>query len=333
MDDLIITRLAGSAEPSIRYILKKEYFEVDLSLPEMIALREEIRTSERVCTMLADRQADGSLPVHAYSKWKGAFWTLLQLVDLGYPENDPSLIPLREQIYTWLFDPARLKAIPQINGRWRRCALQEGGAVLLLVRLGLADERVPQLVELLLKWQWEDGGWNCDKDPSAHHSSFNESLIPLRGLNAYARVSGDPLVKAAVERTTELLLAHRLYKHHDRDAILTPKFTELAFPPYWHYDFLSGLVAMQEVGALQDPRCADALDLLESMRLPDGGIAAQRSYYRVSKRNAAGVSAVTWGGVSQTQSNDWLTVRSLGILRQAGRISLPVRSQWSRYPQ
>jgi hypothetical protein len=119
------------------------------------------------------------------------------------------------------------------------------------------------------------------------------------------------------------LLAHRLYKHHDRDAILTPKFTELAFPPYWHYDFLSGLVAMQEVGALQDPRCADALDLLEAMRLPDGGIAAQRSYYRVSKRYATGLAAVAWGMVSKTQSNDWLTARSVGILRQAGRIRLP----------
>ena len=323
MDDMIIARLAGSAEPSIRYILEKEYFGVDPSLPGMIALREEIRTSDRVCAMLADRQADGSLPVHAYSKWKGAFWTLLQLSDLGYPENDQTLIPLREQICSWLLDPERLNAVPQINGRWRRCALQEGGAVLALESLGLADERVTHLVELLLKWQWEDGGWNCDKNPSACHSSFNESLIPLRGLNAYARVSGDPQVKAAVERTTELLLDHRLYKHHDRDAILTPRFTELAFPPYWHYDFLSGLIAMQEVGALHDPRCTDALDLLESMRLPDGGIAAQRSYYRVSKRYATGLSAVAWGMVSKTQSNDWLTARSVGILRQAGRIRLP----------
>jgi len=190
--------------------------------------------------------------------------------------------------------------------------------------LGLADEGITQLVELLLKWQWEDGGWNCDKDPSACHSSFNESLIPLRGLNAYARVSGDPRVKAAAERTKELLLDHRLYKHHDRDAIITPRFTELAFPPYWHYNFLSGLIAMQEVGVLHDPRCADALDLLESKRLMDGGIAAQRSYYRVSKRYATGLSAVAWGGVSQAKSNDWLTARSVGILRQAGRISLPV---------
>jgi hypothetical protein len=56
-----------------------------------------------------------------------------------------------------------LKAVPYINGRWRRCACQKGGAVYSLLKLGLEDSRVEQLVQLLLKWQWPDGGWNCDK--------------------------------------------------------------------------------------------------------------------------------------------------------------------------
>jgi hypothetical protein len=44
-------------------------------------------------------------------------------------------------------------------------------------RLGLVDDsRVQYLAESLIDWQWPDGGWNCDKRPSANHSSFYESL-------------------------------------------------------------------------------------------------------------------------------------------------------------
>lgn len=320
MTDPMIARLENSPEPSIRYLLKASDGGLTVSSPEMVALKEEVRISPRIQAMLEWRSPDGSLPVHAYSKWKGAFWTLLQFVDLGYPSGDDTLLPLREQIYGWLLDPDRLKRIPQIQGRWRRCALQEGGTVFSLVRLGLADERTEQLVELLLKWQWQDGGWNCDKKPEATHSSFHESLIPLRGMNAYARASGDPQAKAVAERTAEMFLEHRLYKHRGRDETITTEFTELAFPPYWHYDFLTGLVAMQEVGALGDPGCSDALDLLESLRLPDGGFAAPRKYYTRAQSAKSGVSPVAWGTVSETKSNEWLTARALGVLHQAGRV-------------
>jgi hypothetical protein len=318
--DPMIEKLAGSPEPSIRYLINRECFDKATNSIEMTALQEEIRTSPLVEAMLAGRNPDGSLPYHAYFKWKGAFWTLLQFADLGYPRGDSSLIPLREQIYGWLLDPVRLKRIPLINGRWRRCALQESGCVFALIQLGLADDRVDQLVELLLKWQWQDGGWNCDKKPQAWHSSFNESLIPLRGINAYARASGDGRARAAAERTAELFLAHRLFKHRDRDETITPKFTELAFPPYWHYDFLTGLVAMQEAGLLGDPRCKDALDLLESVRLPDGGFAAPHKYYTRSQSAKSAISPVPWGPTSSFKSNDWLTARALGVLHQAGRL-------------
>ena len=74
-----------------------------------------------------------------------------------------------------------------INGRVRRCASQEGNCIFYSLALGLADERTEELVARLIKWQWEDGGWNCDKRPEAAISSFNETLIPLRGLAWYAK--------------------------------------------------------------------------------------------------------------------------------------------------
>ena len=62
--------------------------------PEVKAVRQAIVSSPNVVQMLATRNSDGTFPLHAYSKWRGAFWTLLQLVDLGYPPGDQSLLPL-----------------------------------------------------------------------------------------------------------------------------------------------------------------------------------------------------------------------------------------------
>ena len=81
---------------------------------------------------------------------------------------------------------------------------------------------------------------------------------------------------------------------------------------------------MDAVGRLSDPRCADALDLLESKRLPDGGFTADVKYYKVSqaKIEGSGVSFVDWGGTSKKTMNEFVTVHALSILKKAGRLSV-----------
>lgn len=320
MDQSLLLHLAAHENPSIRYMYLTGYAGKGQSDPEVTAVKQVVKTSPLIETMLSPRSEDGALPFHAYSKWRGAYWTLLQLVDLGYPSGDDSIIPLFDQCFDWLLDPARLKKIPFIDGRYRRCALQEAGTVLSAVRLGSIDSRVEQLVDLLLKWQWPDGGWNCDKKPKAHHSSFYESLIPLRGMNAYARATGDPRVKQSVERAAELFLSHRLFKRSSTGEVISDVFTKLAFPPYWHYDILVGLIGMDEVGALKDPRCQDALDLLQSKRLPAGGFAAEVKYFVTNLKAPSIVSPINWGPANPKIQNDYLTARALGVLKKAGRI-------------
>jgi hypothetical protein len=76
---------------------------------------------------------------------------------------------------------------------------------------------------------------------------------------------------------------------------------------------------MAELGVIADPRCADALDLLESKRLPDGGWPAEASYYRHSTELKLGNDDVDWGGTSSRRFNPWVTVDALAVLRAAGR--------------
>lgn len=316
----MINLLAVHPEPSVRYRIAVGVKGLSEESREVAQLRLAVKESPRVQTMLAARGSDGKFPWHAYQKMNGSFWTFLVLADLGYPVSDEALLPLREQTLDWLFDPRRLKAVPLINGRWRRCACQEGGAVFTLMQLGLADSRVEQLVQLLLKWQWPDGGWNCDKHPDSSHSSFHESWIPLRALNAFWLASGDEKVKAARDRAAERFLSRFLYKHPATDHAIKPEFTKPAYPAYWHYDFLCGLRAMGECGFIKDPRCQDALDLLESKRLPDGGFGAEAKYYQYSHEVKTGHSLVDWGGTSKQHFNPFVTAEALSVLKVAGRL-------------
>jgi hypothetical protein len=68
-----------------------------------------------------------------------------------------------------------------------------------------------------------------------------------------------------------------------------------------------------------DPRCSQALDLLEAKRLPDGGFPAEKRYYGVSDKLVSGRSLVDWGGASKRRMNEWVTVDALTALRAAGR--------------
>src|SRR6266581_7508601 len=165
-----IERLYTWDESAVCYKTRVYLFDENPETPQAQELQDAIKTSERVRSLLAMRDAHGKLPSHPYSKWYGAHWVLVALADLDYPPGDETLIPLREQVYEWLFSDSRLRSIKQytIAGRTRMCASMEGNAIFALLKLGLADERIDSLINRLLAWQWPDGGWNCDKKPEAH---------------------------------------------------------------------------------------------------------------------------------------------------------------------
>jgi len=274
------------------------------------------RQSPLVAQLLSGRDTTGN----AYRKWNGSHWTLSLLADLGCPSGDESMRPLMEETYNAWLGKHHERYIRQIAGRMRRCTSQEGNAVWSSLRLGLADGRTSELVSRLLQWQWPDGGWNCDKRPEADTSSFMETLIPLRALALYAQVSGDSKVKTAAERAAEIFLKRHLFKRQHDGSVMDRHFVLLHYPAYWHYDILFGLKVMAEAGFISDIRCKDALDLLESKRLPDGGFPAEESFSRLTRPQLSGYSPVRWGGTSTKTMNLFVTVDALYVLRMAGRL-------------
>jgi hypothetical protein len=275
---------------------------------------EITRASLLAAQLLTGRDDSGD----AYRKWTGSHWILSLLADLGCPAGDKSLRPLMEETYTTWLGEDHKKYIRMIAGRTRRCASQEGNAIWSSLRLGLADERTEELVSRLIKWQWPDGGWNCDKHPEADSSSFMETLIPLRALALYAQVSGDTQVRSAAERAAQIFLKRHMYKRQRDGSVMDKHFIRLHYPAYWHYDILFGLKVMAEAGYISDPRCREALNLLESKRLPGGGFPAEESYMQHSRPDLSGYSLINWGGTSKIKMNPFVTADALYVLRMAG---------------
>lgn len=272
-----------------------------------------------ITALLDDRTPRSWRDVHPYAKWTGAFWRLQTLVDLGVDPATPALRDLLDRALDWLLDPdrARRRSEAVIDGRTRWCGSQEGMGVLVATYAGHADDpRTRRLVETLLSIQWPDGGWNCDVTPSASHSSLHETHGPLRGLAAYHHATADPEALAAARRAAELLLDHRLFRSRRTGEVIHPSFTQLHWPPYWHYDVLVGLRGLHALGLLTDPRAADALDLLEDARRRDGTWhPTGRRHWRPPGATRSGVETIDLSAVAPLV----VTRHATAILEQAGR--------------
>jgi len=328
MKDEALSWLLSSEDPSVQWRVRTAVLGERQDSPAMRALQERIRRSARVRAILG--AAQGQRP---YAMWRGPHWALLSLAMLGYPRGDAQLFPLRNAVLDWWLAPrfqtdrdvARAtkaearEAVLRVDGRSRRCGSQHGGALLAIMRLGIDDGRAATLAQRLRDWQWPDGGWNCDIRPATAMSSVNETLLPMRGLQAFADTAGDTAAAGAAIAAAEVFLTRRVAWRRTSGQPIARDVMKLHYPVYWHYDILAGLVGLAEVGLARDQRCSDALDHLLSLRRPDGGWGVDASHWRVAERGRD-IESVSWGPVSRRASNEWVTCEVLSVLKAADRI-------------
>ena len=263
---------------------------------------------------LPDGGFGGGFGGDPYRKWTGIHWRLVSLTELE-AEPTPEVLAALDRELDWLVGSRRLAARPTVHGLPLSDASIEGNGLAAACRLGqAADPRAARLVEALTAWQWPDGGWNCDRRASGRRSSFHESLIPMWALWEYARATADATAGSAAERTAELLLEHRLFRRHGSGQPIHPSWMRLHYPPYWHYDVLHALHLLARMGHARDERAADALDLLEERRRPDGRWHADRSWWSRPGSSRA-PEAVDWAGAA----DEMVTLNAMRILRAAGR--------------
>jgi hypothetical protein len=255
--------------------------------------------------------------LHPYQKWTGAHWRLVSLMELGLPSKHPSVRIACEKVLNWLTSAAHRNAITKIKDLTRRCGSQEGNALATCSYFGLAaDHRVKYLADSLIEWQWPDGGWNCDRDPLTRHSSFYETITPLRGLYKYYQATGDKTYYDAAQKAGEFFLRHRLFRSEKTGKTINQEWLKLHYPLYWHYDILHGLRILMMLDVLKDKRCEETLDIIESKRRLDGTWHAEGYYWNKPGKKGANSDVVNWG---RSGSNEWITLDALRVLKAAGR--------------
>jgi len=312
--DAAIDFLLASNEPAIRFMARRDVLGEDVT-PDPA----EILSGPLVRGLLSGQKRDGGFGVFVYQKWTGAHWRLVSLVELGVPADD-RLYAAAGTVLDWLTGDGHRKRIPVIDGLTRRCGSQEGNALAVCCRLGMADDpRVQLLASSLVEWQWPDGGWNCDKNATGRRSSFNESLPPMWGLHEYWRATGDTAAKESADHTAELFLEHDLFRALATGEAIDRGWLVAHYPPYWHYEVPQALLILSRMDKLDDPRAADGLDLVEGLRRADGTWHKGPAWGRKPGSKGSNVEVVDWGGRGPSEMT---TLNSLRILMAAGRLEV-----------
>lgn len=317
--------LCSHEDPVVAYRARRLLAGESESSRTLRRLRRAIGSTEMAGRLLLALDGERFNP---YRKWQGPHWTLYSLAEIGFPAGDRRLLPLRRRVMDWMFAPAFLKPpstvfFPDQPRRPRRCASMEGNTIWSQLVLGIVDdEHVPLLVDRLVAFQWPDGGWNCDKRPGAQVSSVQETLLPLRGLAAWYRATGDERARGAAGRAAEFLLARRLLWRRRDGALIEPEWggpVDRIHYPIRFYDVLGALLVMAEMGMVRDPRCRDALDLLERKRLTDGTFPVEWTNVTKADRIETRGTYADWGALHKKKGNALVTVDALYVLREAGR--------------
>jgi hypothetical protein len=233
-----------------------------------------------------------------WPKWRATVWALILLAEMGVPGTNSSiktgceyfLRVMDAQDRSW---PAPIYPDEDLRGWrlvWEPCVT--GNMARTLAEFGFEnDSRVREMFEWLVKYQRDDGGWNCETDDRrkdgdpVHHSSFMSTIEPLWAFSSLDPQKWPRGGRDAVERGVEFLLMHRLFKSDRSGKVIRQEWTQLHFPLFYFYDILHGLRVVSALGFGGDERTKDARELLLSKRLPDGTWPMEATYLRALRRN------------------------------------------------
>ena len=299
---------------------------------EVVSARNQITSWAPVAEYLREQDPAGYWAFGEdvyWPKWKATVWALILLAEMGVPGTNLSVRKacehflgiMDEQDPSW---PPPKYPDDDLRGWrsvWEPCVT--GNMARTLAEFGLEnDYRVREMYEWLVKYQRDDGGWNCETEDfreggeSVHHSSFMSTIEPLwafASLNPQKWPRGG---RDAVDSGVEFLLKHHLYKSDRTGKTIRPEWTELHYPLFYFYDILHGLRVVSSLGFGEDERTRDARELLLSKQLPDGTWPMEASYLRALRRNF----------VKDANSGQWRPVKEEGVdlsnlYKSGGRVS------------
>ncbi|MDG4823568.1 hypothetical protein O7635_17075 [Asanoa sp. WMMD1127] len=195
--------------------------------------------------------------------WVSTLPTLDVLVEFGVDPRDErvqkAIAAVRDTV-KWEHD-----AQPFFEGEVEACI--NGRTVRIGAYFG---QDVDGIVDRLLREQYDDGGWNCERENGSKVSSFASTINVLDGLLTYQQAGGTLDVAEARRRGEEYLLERGLFRRKSTGAVVDDAWLGFSFPFRWHYDVLRALDYFRATGQAPDARIGEALDLVRDKQQPDG---------------------------------------------------------------
>jgi hypothetical protein len=299
------------SDPAIRWQVMQDVLHNPTDV--VAAERAKVATQGWGARILDSQASDGTWGgdaetakwIPADNPWMPPLYILLLLKDLGVdPANArvQTAVGLVQDNFRW---GEEFGDLPFFGGEVEACI--NGKVVAIGSYFG---QNVDPLLERLLGEQLADGGWNCEA-PASIRSSFNSTMSVLDALIEYERAHGEvPDVTDARVRAQEYLLDRHLMRALSTGEIINPKWLEFSFPNRYYYDVLWALDLLRAAGVAPDSRVAEAVELVERKRQPDGRWPLDRYKF--------GEVDFPVGEVVGEPSR-WVTLRALRVLEWAGR--------------
>jgi len=298
--------------PSVRYFTLRHLLNRPEDDPKVQAAQRAIMDSEPVKKILAAQDPEGfwvkARPGYS-PKYQSTAWQILFLAELGVDGGNEQI---RRGCDYWLGQQAQSKhggfthLIYCLNGNmiWALTALGNGG-----------DERLSRAVDWLTgmitgelphtgSYSWP--GFVCgpnDKLPCAWGA-----VKALRALTNLPPSLQSPKVKKAAEATVEFLFSRDLAKaDYPVYKRVSGEWFKFGFPLSYTSDVLEAAFVLCEAGHGNDSRLRNAVDLIISMRQPDGRWLMKHS-----------LNGKMWADIEvKGKPSKWITLRALRVLKAA----------------
>jgi len=312
--------------PSVRYFALTDLAGIAEDDRAVLLTRKRIMTTQPVSRILRTQEEGGywGNPEKFYlgAKWRGTFFTLILLADLGASGEDDRVRNACE----FLLEHAQVKETggfghkSKPGGRGGMPGAEHpcmtGKMIWPLIRFGyLDDQRVQHSIQWIVKYQrFDDGG---QKHPPegwpyrwtscwGRHTCFRGVVRNLKALAEIPRDRRSRGVQRTIEKAAEFILKHHICKRsHNLEELMKKEWTQFIFPQFGDIDALEVLLVLTKLG-YRDPRMQSAVDLVVSKQDERGRWSLERSY---NDRMRATIE-------QQGQPSKWITLRAMTALKR-----------------
>ncbi len=211
-------------------------------------------------------------------KWISSTYTLLELKYMEVQYDNPYYQDATKKVLNGLWNN---------HGKISKIRYQDmcmSAMLLSLVCYGkISDFRTNEIVDYILTYQMDDGGWNCAWDSVHNRStvgSVHTTISVLEALADYEKYGYSyrlTEIKRQVALGQEYLLSRQLFKSMKTGEAIHPDMISFHYPCRWKYDCFRALEYFVRIGQPYDNRMQDALNLVKAA-LKNGYINKGKSY-------------------------------------------------------